>query len=91
MEDAWRHLRWSTADGWQPHGTGAWPLTVVGCLLAVIPAEVVERLAEIPTRFYVASACNSQLLGLAVAKVVTQHQHEIVELLARPPAQSAAR
>jgi hypothetical protein len=54
-------------------------------------AEVVERLAEIPTRFYVASACNRQLLAVAAAKVVAQRQHEIVELLASPPAQSAAR
>ncbi len=55
------------------------------------PADVVERLAEIPTRFHVASACDRQLLALAAAKVVAQHQHEIVELLAIPPERSAAR
>jgi hypothetical protein len=55
------------------------------------PADVVERLAEIPTRFYVASACDRQLLVLAVAKVVAQNQQEILELLASPPERSAAR
>ena len=55
------------------------------------PADVVERLAEIPTRFHVASACNRQLLALAAAKIVAQKQPEIVELLAPPPERSAAR
>jgi hypothetical protein len=45
---------------------------------------VVERLAEIPTRFYVASACDRQLLALAAAKVVAQHQQEILTFLEGP-------
>ena len=55
------------------------------------PADVVERLAEIPTRFYVASACDRQLLAIVAAKIVAQKQPEIVELMASPPEQSAAR
>ena len=55
------------------------------------PADVVERLAEIPTRFRVASACDRQLLAIAAGKVVAQNQQEIVELMASPPERSAAR
>jgi hypothetical protein len=55
------------------------------------PVEVQERLAEIPTRFYIASPCDRQLLADAAAKVVAQKQHEIVELLTTPPAHAAAR
>jgi hypothetical protein len=40
-------------------------------------ADVVERLAESPTRFHVASECDRQLLASAAAKVVAQNQHEI--------------
>ena len=50
---------------------------------------MVERLAESPTRFHVASECNRQLLASAAAKVVAQNQHEIVELMASPPERSA--
>jgi hypothetical protein len=42
---------------------------------------VVERLAEIPTRFWLASECDRQLLAVAAAKVVAQHQQEITEFL----------
>lgn len=45
------------------------------------PADVVERLAEIPTRFNVASECDRQLLATAASKVVAQRQQEIVEFL----------
>jgi hypothetical protein len=55
------------------------------------PRDVVERLAEIPTRFYVASECDRQLLSLAAAKVVAQSQRQIVEMLEAPPAARPAR
>ncbi len=45
-------------------------------------AAVVERIAEIPTRFHLASECDRQLLVTAAAKVVAQHQQEIVDFLA---------
>jgi hypothetical protein len=45
------------------------------------PTAVVERIAEISTRFWLASACDRQLLAAAAAKVVAQHQQEIVEFL----------
>jgi hypothetical protein len=55
------------------------------------PTAVVERLAEIPTRFWLASACDRQLLVAAAAKVVAQNQQEIVELLEGHAAGGAAR
>jgi hypothetical protein len=45
------------------------------------PTAVVERIAEISTRFWLASACDRQLLAAAAAKVVAQHQPEIVAFL----------
>jgi hypothetical protein len=45
------------------------------------PTAVVERIAEISTRFWLASACDRQLLQVAAAKVVAQHQQEIVAFL----------
>jgi len=42
---------------------------------------VLERLAEIPTRFWLASACDRQLLAVAAAKVVAQNQPEILTFL----------
>ncbi len=45
------------------------------------PTAVAERLAEISTRFWLASACDRQLLQVAAAKVVAQHQQEITEFL----------
>ncbi len=49
------------------------------------PTAVVERIAEIPTRFWLASECNRQLLVTAAAKVVAQHQQEIQNFLAGRP------
>jgi hypothetical protein len=43
---------------------------------------VKERIAEIPTRFWVASECDRQLLVAAAAKVVAQKQQEIQDFLA---------
>jgi Patatin-like phospholipase len=45
------------------------------------PTAVAERLAEISTRFWLASACERQLLQVAAAKVVAQHQPEILTFL----------
>ncbi|MGH8064487.1 MAG: hypothetical protein ACRERE_04470 [Candidatus Entotheonellia bacterium] len=45
------------------------------------PMAVVEHIAEISTRFWLASACDRQLLQVAAAKVVAQHQQEIVAFL----------
>jgi hypothetical protein len=55
------------------------------------PTDVVERLAEIPTRFHVASDCDRQLLALSAAKVVAQNEHAILEMLARRPDSSPGR
>jgi predicted acylesterase/phospholipase RssA len=55
------------------------------------PAVVVEHIAEISTRFWLASACDRQLLQVAAAKVVAQHQQEITAFLQGPTAGSAAR
>jgi patatin-like phospholipase len=55
------------------------------------PTAVAERLAEISTRFWLASACDRQLLQVAAAKVVAQHQPEIVAFLQGPAAGRAAR
>jgi hypothetical protein len=43
---------------------------------------VVERIAEIPTRFKLTSECDRQLLMTATAKVVAQNKQEIEGLLA---------
>jgi hypothetical protein len=45
---------------------------------------VVERIAEIPTRFWLASACDRELLTVAATKVVAQRQAEILEMLEAP-------
>jgi hypothetical protein len=52
---------------------------------------VVERIAEIPTRFWLASECDRQLLEAAATKVVTQNQQEIMELLEGRAAGGAAQ
>jgi len=49
------------------------------------PTEVMERLAEIPTRFKIASECDHQLLVTAAAKVVEQSREEIEAFLAGTP------
>jgi hypothetical protein len=48
------------------------------------PEDVVERIAEIPTRFWLPSECDRQLLMTAAAKVVAQNRREILELLEAP-------
>jgi hypothetical protein len=55
------------------------------------PTAVVERIAEISTRFWLASACDRQLLAAAAAKVVAQNQQEIVEFLEGSAAGGAVR
>ncbi|MGH8064592.1 MAG: patatin-like phospholipase family protein [Candidatus Entotheonellia bacterium] len=55
------------------------------------PTAVVEHIAEISTRFWLASSCDRQLLQVAAAKVVAQHQSEIVAFLQGPAAGGAAR
>ena len=50
-----------------------------------------ERLAEISTRFWLASACDRQLLQVAAAKVVAQRPQEIVAFLQGPAAGGARR
>jgi len=49
------------------------------------PAEVTERLAEIPTRFKIVSECDRQLLVTAAHKVVAQNRQEIEDFLAGTP------
>jgi hypothetical protein len=46
------------------------------------PTDVVERIAEIPTRFKLATECDRQLLITAAAKVVEQNKKEIEDYLA---------
>jgi hypothetical protein len=56
------------------------------------PTAVVERIAEIPTRFKLASECDRQLLMKAAAKVVEQNKQEIEGFLAgRLTAEDSAR
>jgi hypothetical protein len=55
------------------------------------PTAVAEHIAEISTRFWLASACDRQLLAAAAAKVMAQHQHEILTFLAGKAADGAAR
>ena len=56
------------------------------------PTAVVERIAEIPTRFKLTSECDRQLLMTAAAKVVAQNKQEIEDWLAgRPTPESQSR
>jgi hypothetical protein len=55
------------------------------------PAAVVERLAEIPTPFYLASECDHLLLQVAAAKAVAQHQQVIAGFLQGPTVAAAGR
>jgi len=50
------------------------------------PADVRQRLAEIPTLLQIKSDCDSQLLTLAAAKVVAQNRDSILEFLGGAPA-----
>jgi hypothetical protein len=49
------------------------------------PQAVVDRIAEIPTRFMIASECDRQLLITAAGKVVAQNRQEIEDFLAGRP------
>jgi hypothetical protein len=51
----------------------------------------VERIAEISTRFWLASACDRQLLVAAAAKVVAQNQQELLTFLEGRTGGGAAR
>jgi patatin-like phospholipase len=55
------------------------------------PTAVVERIAEISTRFWLASPCDRQLLQVAAAKVVAQHHQEISAFLESDTTRGAAR
>jgi len=48
------------------------------------PEEVRERIAEIPTRLGLPSACDRELLRAAAVKLVAEHRDEIVAFLTRP-------
>jgi hypothetical protein len=48
------------------------------------PEDVQERIAEIPTKFEMASECDRQLLHTAAAKVVAQNQQAIEDFLKEP-------
>ena len=48
------------------------------------PEEVVNRVAEIPTRLGLSSECDRQLLHAAATKLVAEHRDAILEYLNRP-------
>jgi hypothetical protein len=48
------------------------------------PQEVVERIAEIPTRLAISSECDRQLLATAATKLVAEHRSEILDFINRP-------
>jgi hypothetical protein len=52
---------------------------------------VVEHIAEISTRFWLASACDRQLLQVAAAKALAQRQAEIVAFLQGPTVGGSGR
>ena len=54
------------------------------------PEAVRERIAEIPTRLVVTSACDRELLATSAAKLVAANREQILEFLKRPMP-SAAR
>lgn len=45
------------------------------------PAQVRQRLAEIPTRLRISSDCDRQLLEVSAAKVVAQNRHAILQFI----------
>ena len=49
------------------------------------PDEVIERIAEIPTRLALPSECDRQLLVTAARKLVEQHRSRILEFVDRRP------
>ena len=49
-------------------------------------AEAVrERLSEIPTRLYLPSECDRELLSVAAAKLVAKYRQPILDFLNRQP------
>jgi len=48
------------------------------------PQEVIERIAEIPTRLVLKSECDRQLLATAAAKLVAEHRDAILQFVNRP-------
>jgi hypothetical protein len=48
------------------------------------PEEVVDRIAEIPTRLGLSSECDRQLIYAAAAKLVAEHREEILGYLNQP-------
>ena len=48
------------------------------------PADVVERIGEIPTRLYIGSECDRELLAVSAAKLVSQRRAEILQFLDAP-------
>ena len=48
------------------------------------PEEVTARIAEIPTRLGLSSACDRDLLYVAAQKLVAEHRERILEYLNRP-------
>ena len=48
------------------------------------PEEVTERIAEIPTRLFLPSDCDRQLLAAAATKVVAEHRDAILQFVNRP-------
>ena len=49
------------------------------------PVDVVERIAEIPTRLTLPSECDRELLVAAARKLVAEHRNVIVEFIDRRP------
>jgi hypothetical protein len=49
------------------------------------PAAVADRIAEIPTRLHVKSACDRDLLATAAAKLVAQHRERILDFFEERP------
>jgi hypothetical protein len=46
------------------------------------PEDIQQRLAQIPTKFMMASECDRKLLHIAAAKVVADNQQAIQDFLA---------
>jgi predicted acylesterase/phospholipase RssA len=51
----------------------------------VSPQAVVQRLAQILTRFRIDSVCDQQLIEAAAHKTMRQQQQRILDFIARPP------
>ena len=49
------------------------------------PTDVVEHIAEIPTRLTLPSECDRQLLVAAARKLVAEHRDRIIEFIERRP------